>query len=214
MRHLWTEEERKALERMYSTDMECAEIASVLGVSLCAVYRQAVRLGLKKPEVYRSLAGKKGAITPGAVAHRFKRGHAPANKGKKMPKEVYDKVCGTMFKPGNTPVNYRPVGSERVNADGYIEIKVAAPDEWKLKHRVVWEKENGAIPRGCNIQFRNGNRKDLRLDNLYLIDRKTQLLQQNSMMARYPVELQQVIRAKGALNHRITTIEKKTRNEQ
>ena len=35
----------------------------------------------------------------------------------------------TWFKKGHIPANYRPVGSERVNADGYIEVKVADPNK-------------------------------------------------------------------------------------
>ena len=46
----------------------------------------------------------------------------------------------TMFKKGNKPLNHREVGSERINVDGYVEIKVAEPATWKLKQRVVYEE--------------------------------------------------------------------------
>ena len=214
MRHIWTNEDTARLKELYPTIMTCEEISAIIGVSLQAVYNKASGLCLKKPEEYRSIAGKKGASHYKAVANRFKNGNIPANKGKKMSQEVYAKVSRTIFKPGNIPANHRKVGSERINKDGYVEIKVTEPNRWVLKHRLVWEETYGPIPRGCNIQFRNGNRKDVRIENLYIIDRKTQILTENSMIARYPVELQQVIRTKAALKRRITLTERRINNEQ
>ena len=45
-----------------------------------------------------------------------------------------------MFAKGNVPPNHRPVGSERISKDGYIEVKVAEPNKWRLKQRVVYEE--------------------------------------------------------------------------
>ena len=118
-----------------------------------------------------------------------------------------------MFKPGNIPPNYKPVGSERVNVDGYIEVKVKDPRTWKLKHRVVWEQANGPIPAGHNIQFKNGNPKDVRLENLYIISKSEQLRTENSMIARYPEELRSVIHMKAALKRKINTVNR-TQNEE
>ena len=138
------------------------------------------------------------------LSGNFSKGHIPHNKGKKMPPEVYEKVKATMFKKGQMPTKHRPVGSERVNVDGYVEVKVAEPGKWRLKHRVVWEEANGPIPPGYNIQFRNKNRQDLRLENLYLISRAEQMGTENSIHARYPEELKKVIRLKGAIKRQIT----------
>lgn len=93
----------------------------------------------------------------------------PPNKGKKG-------ICAagcerTWFQKGHIPANYRPVGSERVNADGYIEVKVADPNKWKLKHRVVWESVNGKIPKGSIIIFRDNDKSNTDIDNLLLIKR-------------------------------------------
>lgn len=100
---------------------------------------------------------------------RFEKGNIPQNKGKKMSKEVYNKVQTTMFKKGNIPHNYRPVGSERITKDGYIEIKVKDPNKWKLKHRVLWEEINGDIPNDCIIIFKDGDKKNISIDNLIMI---------------------------------------------
>lgn len=70
----------------------------------------------------------------------FQKGHVPQNKGKKMSPEQYKKCSGTMFKKGNVPKNYKPVGSKRILKEGYVEIKIADPNQWELEHRLVWEK--------------------------------------------------------------------------
>lgn len=102
---------------------------------------------------------------------KFRKGQTPHNKGKKMPKEVYEKVKHTMFAKGNVPPNHRPVGSERISKDGYIEVKVAEPDKWRLKQRVVYEEAKGEIPEGCPIIFLDGNKRNFDIDNLRCITR-------------------------------------------
>ena len=102
---------------------------------------------------------------------KFRKGQTPHNKGKKMPKEVYEKVKHTMFAKGNVPPNHRPVGSERISKDGYIEIKVAEPNKWRLKQRVVYEETKGKIPEGCPIIFLDGNKRNFDIDNLRCITR-------------------------------------------
>lgn len=69
------------------------------------------------------------------------------------------------------PTNFKPVGSERINAKGYVEVKVRNPNTWKLKHRVVWEQANGKIPKGHRILFADGNRLNMAPDNLLLVSR-------------------------------------------
>lgn len=101
----------------------------------------------------------------------FQKGHVPSNKGKKMPAEVYEKVRYTMFPKGHMPVQHRPVGSERINVDGYIEIKVEEPKKWRLKHNVIYEQHYGAIPKGYVVVFLDGNKMNLAPENLKLISR-------------------------------------------
>lgn len=210
----WTDEDRDILRRVYPMTSS-GDIAMKLGRSVRSVYTQARIMGLRKSEAFLSDIGRRSSKSPGAIAHRFRKGHRPANKGKKLPPETYSKVAPTMFRKGNVPANHRPVGSERVNVDGYVEIKVAEPNVWRQKHRVVWEQEYGPIPKGSNVQFRNGNRQDIRLENLYLISRRDQLKTENSLMARYPEELRKVIRLKGTLKRQITLYNKKNdSNEQ
>lgn len=128
---------------------------------------------------WTAIAGyKKRNDLRNGIDSRFKKGHIPNNKGKKMPPEIYEKAKETMFKKGNVPKNYRPVGSERVNVDGYREIKVEDPNVWQLKHRVVWEEVNGSIPENHALLFLDGNPLNCEVDNLKLITR-SELLAMN-----------------------------------
>lgn len=211
MSRTWTDEQKRMVREMYE-DHFASEIAELTGKSVSSVYWQARKMGLKASAEKKSRSGRMSMDNPNCVATRFQKGHTPPNKGKPMSPEMYEKAKGTMFKKGHAPVNYRPVGSERISVDGYVEVKVADPGTWRLKHRVVWEEANGPIPRGCNIQFRNGNRQDVRLENLYLISRGEQLAKENSFHARYPEELKTVIRLKASIKRKITEYKRKHDN--
>lgn len=207
IRKVWTQEEIDILSRMYP-DHFAKEIAGVLGRGVSSIYCKAQQLGLEcTPDKIR-ISGLMSCNHPNNVAARFTKGHVSHNKGKKMSPEVYSKVARTMFKKGQTPVNHRDVGSERVNVDGYIEIKVAEPNRWRLKHRVIWEQVNGAIPRGHNVQFKNHNPLDCRIENLYLISREDQMAKENSFYAKYPKDLQEIIHLKGVVNRAIHKAER------
>ena len=125
-----------------------------------------------------SIANQKAKydLKSGISGGQFKKGQVPFNKGLKqiefMTPEAIERTKATRFKKGNKPANHRKVGSERITVDGYIEIKVEEPDKWELKHRVVWEKENGKIPKDYVIIFADGDKTNLELDNLMLISRK------------------------------------------
>lgn len=105
---------------------------------------------------------------------RFEKGNIPVNKGKKG-------VGGwkpTQFKKGHRPASYKPVGTERINADGYQEVKIADPNKWRFKHLVIWEAAHGSVPKGHAVIFADGDRSNVQLDNLLLVSRK-QLLTLN-----------------------------------
>ena len=209
VKRIWTKEEINILLRDYQDpNIFSADIAKRLDRTLSQVYQKARTMGLKAPLERIRLAGKLGTNHPNAVAHRFKKGSVPANKGKKMSPEVYEKLKQTMFKKGNSPFNHREVGSERINVDGYIETKVAEPNVWRLKHRIIWEQHNGVISAGYNVQFKNHNTQDCRIENLYLISKAEQMRNENSLIAKYPKELQDAIRLKGVVNRQIHKYQK------
>lgn len=126
---------------------------------------------------------------------RFKPGTEPPNKGTKG---LYN-VGGnkTSFKKGDRPVNYMPVGSERVNCDDYVDIKIADPNRWRGKHLVVWEEHNGRpVPKGHVVIFGDRNRRNFDPNNLILVSRsqlatmnKKKLIQDNAELTRSGVIL-------------------------
>ena len=102
----------------------------------------------------------------------FKKGQVPMNKGKKMSPEVYERVKHSMFHKGNIPHNHRPVGSERINVDGYTEIKVAEPSKWRLKQRVIYEEATGEkLTKNDIVIFLDGDRQNFDINNLVRMTR-------------------------------------------
>lgn len=97
----------------------------------------------------------------------FEKGQEPPNKNKKG---VYAPGSEKgWFKKGNRPINYKAVGSERIDTDGYTLVKTENPNIWTLKHKVIWEKENGKVPEGHKLLFKDANPQNITLENLILI---------------------------------------------
>lgn len=122
-----------------------------------------------------------------AVCHRlgyktsnngyFPKGSVPFNKGKKQTEyctpEAIERTKKTRFQKGNIPINHKPVGSERVDVDGYVEIKIAEPNKWMLKQRYLWEQyHNEKLGKNDLILFLDGNRNNFDVSNLRRISRK------------------------------------------
>lgn len=97
---------------------------------------------------------------------RFAQGHATWNKGMYMRNSKR-----TEFKKGNKPVNYLPVGSERIAKDNIVQVKISDPNVWRSKHSVIWEKEHGPIPKGHVVIFADGNKRNFDPANLVCVSR-------------------------------------------
>jgi len=141
---------------------------------------------------------------------QFQKGCTPANKGKKGTGGWEP----TQFKKGHRPVNFRPVGSERVNIDGYTEIKIADSNKWRLKHQVVWELVNGPMPKGHGVIFGDGNRSNCDIENLILVSlrqlltlNRNRLIQKDADMTRSAIIIVDI-------THKITDRTKTKRGEK
>ena len=126
----------------------------------------------------------------------FEKGNIPWNKG--MKGWCAEGVEKTWFKKGNIPVQHKEVGSERITKDGYIEVKVAEPNKWKLKHIWVYEQVNGTIPKNSAVIFLDGNKQNTDISNLKLVTRSELLV-----MNRY-----HLLTDNPELNNSITNIAK------
>lgn len=174
--HIWTEEEKEYLKSI-----------------VCGRSRNEIlNLMNKKFEYQFTLNQIKGAMKrynlKTGLTGQFQKGHIPVNKGTKG----VMKPNKTSFKKGKTPINHRSVGSERVSADGYVEIKVAEPNKWRLKHQVVWERQNGKIPEHSVVIFTDGDKSNLHIDNLILITRKQLLILNKNKLIKEDSELTKV----------------------
>jgi len=105
---------------------------------------------------------------------RFDKGHVPhPNARPKGPNK-------TSFKKGSTPINHKPIGWERTTKDGAVMVKVAEPNKFRLKNRVVWESHKGEIPENHVVLCRDGNPSNCHIDNLVVFSR-SELLRLNKM---------------------------------
>lgn len=112
---------------------------------------------------------RRNNLNSGLTGH-FPKGNKPWNKGMKG-LNLGGKE--TQFKNGHIPANHQPVGSERIcSRDGYVLVKVAEPNRWVPKHRLIWEKANGPVPDGHVVIFGDGNKRNFDIDNLILVSRK------------------------------------------
>jgi hypothetical protein len=140
---------------------------------------------------------------------RFKKGNIPFNKGKKG---CYGKGCEkSWFKKGHTPINHKPVGSERIESkDGYTLVKVKEPNKWEPKQRVVYRKHHGEIQKGNKIVFLDGDRTNFNIDNLIaisgeelLIINSNNLIQQNTELTETGILIAKVIKQKNVCRRKI-----------
>jgi hypothetical protein len=108
---------------------------------------------------------------------RFNPGQTSWNKGKKI--GAHPNSAATQFKKGQTPPNRAPLWTERVDQDGYIEMKVPLPNpfvpgqktRFMHKHRYLWEQENGPVPEGHALKSLDGDRTNCAPSNWDAIPR-------------------------------------------
>jgi hypothetical protein len=202
----WTPEDVAILRELYPMRL-ASVVAARLGRKVESIYAKAEKLGLKKaPEFYAGefstrLTGRAGS------GMRFVPGSQPWNKGKSY--QAGGRSAETRFKPGHRGgralEKYKPIGSERISADGYLQRKVnddlPLQQRWKSVHVIVWEATHGPVPKGHLLVFRNRDRADIRLDNLELIT-----LQENmrrNTVHNLPKEVAQAVQLRGALVRKI-----------
>lgn len=168
----FTSEDDKVINEMF-LDHKLQDIADKLNRSLGSVYGRTKFLGLNlTPELKhaRKMIGIEAGWRGGEKT-RFKKGQPAHNKGVKMSLELREKVKHTWFKKGHIPKNHVEIGTEITTADGYLKIKVAEPNKWEFLQRFNWEKENGPIPKGMLVVFKNNNKLNCEPSNLKLITR-------------------------------------------
>lgn len=193
------------------------QMGDAIGRSEGSICGRMKRLGLVVPleEQERRRKYTNINLTIGGIATRICKGNVPANKGKQMSDEMRQLLRPTMFKPGNVPANHKAVGSERIDKDGYVWMKVAEPNVWKMKHRVEWEKFHGKLEKGDIIKFIDGKKTNTFIENLRLTNRIGNM--HDNTIQNYPPELRKAVQSLGVMKRRINTISKQIKpqdNEQ
>lgn len=72
--------------------------------------------------------------------------------------------------------SYTPVGTERNNRNGHIEIKVSDKEGYKRKSRVIYEQHNEKLTSNDVIRFYDGDITNIAPENLYKVTRYEHLL--------------------------------------
>lgn len=214
-RRHWTDAEKQLLRELYPVT-PTEEIAQRMNRGVRGIYAYAYLLKLEKsPEYLASpAAGRIAPDRPRGVAKRFPKGQLPWNTGKRF--MAGGRSAETRFKKGErrgaANQNWVPVGTYRINSDGYLDRKVSdngkGPRDWEGVHRLVWKAANGDIPPGYVVVFFPGMRttvlEDITLDRLELVTR-AELMRRNTAH-RYGLEVQQAMSLLGRLRK---TIERK-----
>jgi hypothetical protein len=197
----WTAEMDAELTLIYP-DIKSELVAEKLGVSLTAVYGRAAKFGIKKSAQFMSSPAACRLRRGDEIGKqfRFKPGHVSHNKGVKG--ISYPGMVDTQFKPGSRPVNTKPVGYIRTTADGYLEMKMAEGlRQWRLLHRVIWQRLNGKIASDLMVTFIDGNSKNIKITNLTLMSKKENALRNS--YHNYGKEIAQLYQLKGAITRQI-----------
>ena len=169
----WTDRQTAYLKRHYA-DTPIEVLIVKTRHDQRSIWNKAKALGLRKSREFLAEVGRKCSQHPRSIATRFVKDQEPHNKGKRiyefMSEEGIRKSSRTRFKTGHKPHNTRAVGTECVHADGYVWLKTEQGPV--LKHRWTWEQHHGKVPDGYIVAFRDGNRQNCDIDNLYLISRQ------------------------------------------
>ncbi len=155
------------LKKNYLT-MPVKSMGTAIGKSYCYVNRRLDELGLViPPEV----------VERNRQAGRIKPGNVPPNKGKKMDSWMNPAAMEASkkyrFKKGGLPHNTKEDGAISVRKDTGTGIKYkyirVSKGKWELLQRVNWEKQNGPIPEGYIIVFKDGDQMNCEPENLEMI---------------------------------------------
>lgn len=213
-RKYWTDADLRVLRAEYA-NTPTEQLAAKLDRPMRSVYGMAGKLGLKKSPEYTAEKNRKEAelLRRVGVKHRFKKGSVPANKGVRRPGWSPGRMHETQFKKGMrqgvAAKLYKPIGTERISKDGYLERKInddlPMQRRWRFVHLIVWEAAHGPVPPGHAVAFKPGRKssiaEEITLDALELITRR-ELMKRNSVH-NLPEELAQVVQLRGALVRQI-----------
>ena len=204
-RQVWTSAEEAYLREHYASGSTPA-IAEHLSRVLQKVYEKARKLGLKKTAEYVKDPKNRCRLFKGhsfGVAWQFKKG----------------------ARSGWAAKNWVPIGSIRIDPEGYRRIKVREAvagkeptgygnsEVWPMYNRWLWEKHKGPIPPKHHVIFKDGKRENCVIENLELLSMADNA-RRNKMWGRLPQELAEVIQLQGVLKRKIRSLSGKEQDQR
>lgn len=107
----------------------------------------------------------------------FEQGQESWNKGKPHPSR--GRSAQTQFKPGvrqGVAVKlYKPIGTERVSKDGYVERKIhdgmPLQSRWRAVHLLNWEAKHGPLAKGMCLKCLDGDKTNTEPSNWEAVPR-------------------------------------------
>ena len=213
----------KELMRQFYPNVQTEVLAQQLGMTAKQVYSKAKEMGLKKSEAFHAsgLGYRLDGITGAATG--FKKGHQTWNKGLRGITGHHPNSRRTQFQKGRAPEearNYQPIGTLRVNQEGYLQRKftddpsLVPARRWETVHRLAWMAANGPVPKGHVIAFKPGMRTnveaEITLDRLECIT-LAENARRNSLWAKNP-ELMRLYQLKGAITNQVNRMKKEQDN--
>lgn len=223
VRRPFTTEDLQTIRLNYP-DFPTFLIAHVLGRSESAVYQAARKLGMRKSARYLAspwACRLRREDSPG-IAHRFPKGHVPANKGLRRPGFAPGRMAETQFKKGEkrgaAKHNYVPIGTEKVDPKRKVLMRKVTDDpsifpaqRWRPVHVLVWEVAHGPVPEGHICVFRPGNKTfvadEITADKLEVISLAENM--RRNTIHNWPEEIKKAMFATIALKRSITLHEKR-----
>lgn len=218
----WTAAEKRILRRRFPNE-PTADVARDLGRPYTLIAQKAHALGLRKNAKGKAAALARISHTartnPGSISGRFKKGLVPANKGLRRPGWSPGRMAETQFRKGERQgvavKLWKPVGTERISADGYLERKVndglPLNKRWRGVHLIVWEQANGPLPAGHVVRFKDGmftaDASLITLDRLECLSRGENM--RRNSIHNYPPAIKDAMRMRGVLNRAIRKTEKR-----
>lgn len=178
--HKYTKEEVEFLRENYPK-FSLLELTKMFNEKFnCNIYYRTLSSAMKRKGIK---SGRTGCFEKGCISF---------NKGKKqteyMTPEGIEQSSKTRFQKGKN-INkqrhkYAEVGTEVVDKNGYIMVRVAERIEnkshqfWKFKQQLIYEQHYGEIPKGHKVIFADGNNRNFDIDNLILVS-NAELLKMN-----------------------------------
>lgn len=151
----------------------------------------------------------------------FPKGNIPHHAGKSF---NHPGSKATQFKPGHGRSGhaitlYKPIGTERVTHDGYVERKINDGPEpakrWRGVHRINYEATHGPVPPGHRLKCLDGNKANTAAGNWKAIPYALALRLDGKYGRGFnaaPPELKPLILATTELEHAARQAKKDARN--